>query len=327
MPYALVEQFTTVFRVPHRFAVVVMLAACLLSALGLAALLRHRAIALQVAVLTAVAIVFAVDLRAQPSPSTTKIEYPAIYKLLRGQPPGIVAEYPLNLAPTVDSLQSLYQDSHEHRLFAGGRSGSEAESRKVELKFLLAERTVPDLAAYGVNYVITFHPDPSAPPRAGQAIHGLRMIGGDRESTLYRVVGRPADFSSYGLRGFHLTEGEAPGTRWIGQNGAELELRGRCQPCVGTVSFPAAAFAEPRILRIEDDRGRALFSDRIEVTSDRVRFRVRFSRSMVLRLSTQPPPFPINTVIPGPDARTVSITMGQPVRFVPDPRQGHRPSS
>jgi hypothetical protein len=326
MPYALVEKVTTVFRVPHRFAVVVMLAASLLAALGLRALLRHRAVGVQAAALVAIAVVVVVDLRALPSPTTTKIEYPAIYELLERQPPGIVAEYPLNLAPTVDSLQSLYQDSHEHRLFAGARSGSDAESRKVELKFLLAERTVPDLAAYGVDYVITFHPDPSALPRAGQAIRGLQMIGGDRDSTLYRVVGRPSDFTAYGQRGFHLTEGEDPGTRWMGQNGAELELRGRCDPCVGTVSFPAAAFAAPRTLTIKDGRGRTLSSDRIEVTSDRVRFRVNFSRRTVLHLSTQPPPIPINSVIPGPDARAVSISLGQPVVFVPDRRRGHRPS-
>jgi hypothetical protein len=325
MPYALVEQFTTVFRVPHRFAVVVMLAACLLAALVLSALLRNRAIAMQIAVLTAAALIFAVDLRAQPSPTTTKIEYPAVYALLKRQPPGIVAEYPLNLAPTVESLQSLYQDSHEHRLFAGAPTGSEAESRKLELQFLLAERTVPDLAAYGVDYVIAYHPDLSAPPRPGQAIHGLRMIGGDPEATLYRVVGRPSDFTSYGLRGFHLTEGEAPGSRWMAENGAELELVGRCAPCVGTVSFPAAAFAEPRILTIKDDRGRTVFSDRIEVSSDRVLFRIRFSRETILRLSTDPPPIPINSVIPGPDARPVSISMGQPVLFAPDPRRGYRP--
>ena len=327
MPYALVEQVTTVFRAPHRFAVVVMLATCLLAALGLSALLRNRALSLQVAVLTCVAVFLAVDLRAQPSPTTTTIRYPAVYELLNRQPPGIVAEYPLNLAPVVGSLESFYQDAHEHRLFEGAPTGTEAESRKLELKFLLAERTVPDLAAYGVDYVIAHHPDPSTPPRAGQTVSGLRVIGGDFEATLYRVVARPSAFTSYGLRGFYLTEGEEPGSRWIGQNGAELELVGRCAPCVGTVSFSAAAFAEPRMLTIKDDQSRTVFSDRIYPIGERVRFRVRFSRNTVLRLSTDPPPIPINSVIPGPDARTVSISMGQPLVFVPDPRRGHRPIS
>ena len=325
LPYALIEQFTTVFRVAHRFAVVVMLAACLLAALGLVALLRGRAIALQAAVLAALALVFAVDLRAQPSPSTTKVEYPAIYSLLQRQPPGIVAEYPLNLAPTVGSLQSFYQEAHEHDLFAGAPTGSEAESRKLELQFLLAKRTVPDLAAYGVDYVLAFHPSPLEPPRPGQTIRGLRVIGGDAGATLYRVVARPSSFTSYGVRGFHRTEGEGPGARWMADNGAELELLGRCRPCVGVVSFPAAAFAESRTLSIVDEGGRRVLSERIEPAGSLVRFRVRFTGRTVLRLSTNPPPIPINSVIPGLDTRTVSIYLGQPVTFVPDRRRGHRP--
>jgi hypothetical protein len=325
MPYALVEKVTTVFRVPHRFAVVVMLAACLLAALGLMALLRNRAIGLQAAALAVVAVVLAVDLRAQPAPSTTKIEYPAIYELLKRQPAGIVAEYPLNLAPTVESLQSLYQESHEHRLFAGAPSGSETESRKLELQFLLARRTVPDLAAYGVDYVIAYHPDPAKPPRPGQAIEGLRMIGGDREATLYQVVARPSEFTSYGVQGFHLTEGKEPGARWVWRNGAELELIGHCRPCVGDVTFSAASFAGPRMLTIVNERGRTVFFGRIDGGNE-VRFPVRFAGRTVLRLSTDPPPIPINSVIPGPDGRTVSLYLGQPIRFSPDRRLGHRPA-
>jgi hypothetical protein len=325
MPYALVEQVTTVFRVPHRFAVVVMLATCLLAALGLNAVLRKRPTALRIFALACVAVIFAVDLRAQPSPPTTKIRYPAVYELLKNQPPGIVAEYPLNLAPVTERLESFYQEAHEHALFSGAPTGSQAESRKQELQFLLAKRTVSDLAAYGVDYVIAHHPDPSRSPRPGQAIDGLREIGGDSEATLYRLVGRPSGFTSYGIRGFYLTEAPAPGMRWMGRNGAELELIGRCRPCAGTVSFPAGAFAEPRELTIKDDHGRAVFSDQIELSGDRVRFPIRFSKRIVLRLSTVPPPITINRVIPGPDARTVSISLGQPVIFVAERRRGHRP--
>jgi hypothetical protein len=184
---------------------------------------------------------------------------------------------------------------------------------------------VPDLAGYGVSYVLVHHPDPRQPPRPGQPIPGLELIGGDAAATLYRVTARPSRFTAFGTHGLYLTEAPAPGWRWVGQNGAELELHGRCRPCVGTVSFPVISFAEPRVLTIKDDRGHTLFSDRIEVTRDRVRFRVRFSRKTVLRLSTQPPPIPINSVIPGPDFRSVSISVGQPVVFAPDRRHGHRP--
>ena len=168
------------------------------------------------------------------------------------------------------------------------------------------------------------HHQPSVPPAPGQPVRGLRFLGGDETASLYRVVAEPSSFTSYGLRGFHRTEGAAPGMRWTTENGAELELRGRCRPCVGTVTFPAASFAEPRVLRIDDERGRTLFAGRIG-TGALVRFRVRFPGRTVIRLSTNPPPTQISSVIPGPDTRTVSISLGQPVRFLPDLRRGHRP--
>jgi hypothetical protein len=325
MPYSLLEHTTTVFRVAHRFAVVVMLALCLLAALALAAFLRGRAPALQAGLLALVALVFAVDLRAQPTPRTSKLTYPPIYELLDRQPPGIVAEYPLNLAPSVESVESLYQEKHEHPLFMGAPRGSEAESKKLELGYPLAERTVPDLAAYGVKYVLIHEEDPATPPRPRQPIRGLRLIGGDGQATLYRVVADPSAFTSYGIRGLYLTEGEPPGMRWVGTNNAEIELRGRCSPCVGTVSFPAWAFDKRRVLAINDSRHRLLFLGVVHPEGDRVKFRIRFRGRTAIRLSTQPPPAQINTVIGGSDWRTVSISIGQPIRFTPDNRGGHRP--
>ena len=288
MPYTFVEYFTTVFRVPHRFATVLMLAVCLLAAIALAALLRRRAFALQAAVVVALAAVFAVDLRAMPSPSTTEVRQLEIYRLLKRQPPGIVAEYPLNRGPTVESIESLLQEQHGHPLFAGAPVGSAAESRKVELQYLLAPRTVPDLAAYGVDYVHVRH-QPSLPPGRGEPVRGLRVIGSSSESTLYRVVAEPSHFRSYGVRGFHLVEGNAPGMRWVGANDAELELSGRCRPCAGTVTFHASSFSEPRLLTIRDEGGRQLFAGRITAGGTLVQFPVRFSGRTVVRLSTRSP--------------------------------------
>jgi hypothetical protein len=321
MPYSVIEHVTTVFRVPHRFATVLMLAVCLLAGLALAAFLRRRPVAFQAIVLIGLAAIFAVDLRAMPSPSTTMIDKREVYQLLERQPPGIVAEYPLSRAFTVETVESLYQDQHDKPLFAGAPVGSDIESRKFELQYLPAERTIPDLAAYGVDYVLVHHK--SLPPSG--AVPGLRVIGGDASATLYRVVAHPSAFTSYGLRGFHLTEGASPGMRWTGENGAELELRGRCRPCVGTVSFSAASFAEPRVLTVSDERGRTLSTTRVETTGSVVRFPARFSSRTVVRLSTDPPPQRIDSVIPGPDTRAVSITVVQPVRFRPDPSRGHRP--
>ena len=324
MPYSLLEHATNVFRVAHRFAVVVMLALCLLTALALASFLRARKAAFQVIVLAVLAFVFAIDLRAQPTPRTTTVRYPAIYKLLKRQPPGIVVEYPLNREPTVLSLQSLYQEAHEHALFAGARLGSVAESRKFELQFVLAERTASDLAAYGVTYVLVHHGNRDNPPDPGETIRGLRLIGSNGNASLYRVVARPSRFTAYGIRGFHLTEGDAPGMRWVGTNDAQLELLGKCSPCVGMVTMPIASFSKPRALRIEDQRGRLVYLGAALPNGHTIRFRVRFPGRAVLHLSTFPAPAPINRVIPGNDWRPVSIALLQPIRFYPNPRAGHR---
>jgi hypothetical protein len=324
MPYSILEHATTVFRVAHRFAVVVMLSVCLLAALAIAAFLRGRTIAVQIPTLAALALVFAVDLRAMPSPSTTKVTHPAIYDLLRRQPPGILAEYPPEDLYAVNRLRSFYQDTHEHPLFAGAPVDSDAESRKLELQYLLAPRTVPDLAEYGVKYVIVHRVEPPlvAP---GQAVSGLRAIGGDAEAVLYRVVGAPSRFTSYGAHGFHRFEGDqAGGGRWVGQNGAELELRGRCDPCAGTVSFQAASLAEPRRLRIEGEDGRTLFQGIIGTYGGPVRFAIRFASRTVVRLSTDPPPVPVSSVLPSPDNRSVSVFVAQPIRFEPNRRSGNQ---
>jgi hypothetical protein len=326
MPYALLNEVTTVFRVAHRFAVLVMLAACLLAAVGIAAFLRRRPLVQQSAVLAGLAFAFAVDLSAQPEPATTEVSHPRAYELLARQPPGIVAEYPLKSSYFALSEDSFHQDAHEHPIFAGFAPGSEAESRKVELQFLLAERTVPDLAGFGVRYVLVHHRGEPSPflPSPGQPVHGLRLIGGDADATLYRVVARPRDFTSYGVRGFHFPQGAPPGMRWVGENDAELELRGSCAPCVGTVYFGAGTFAQPRTLTIQSRDGRVLLRDRLTSGRQRVRFRVRFSARTILRLSTDPPPQPANSVPGNTDTRIVGIYVRQPVRFAPDPRQGHR---
>ena len=324
MPYSLLQHATNVFRVAHRFAIIVMLALCLLVALAVTTFLEKRKTGVQAVVLALLALLFAVDLRAQPTPRTTRVEYPAVYNLLGRQPPGIVAEYPLNRAPTVHSLQSLYQEAHEHPLFTGAPLGSLAESRKFELQFLLAPRTVPDLAAYGVKYVLVHHASDHEPPRPGQAIDGLRLIGGDRNGTLYEVVEHPPGFTSYGLQGFHLTEGDPPGMRWVGSNDARLELIGRCNPCVGTVDIPVASFATTRALRITDETGRIVYLGAVNPDGKTIRVPVRFRERGVLRLSTLPPPAPINEVIPGNDWRPVSIEVLQPIRFRPNRQAGHR---
>ena len=192
-PYSVIQHFTTVFRVAHRFAVVVMLAACVLAAIGLLALLRRRSPRIQAVAVAVVAIVFAVDLSAPPTHPTTRTTHPAVYHLLARQGPGIVAEYPLEPPEISLNQQSYDQALHRHPLFTGYESGTVSESRKSELQYLRADRTVPDLARYGVRYVIVHElkEPPPGLPKLGSRIRGLQKIGGDPTGTLYRVLARP----------------------------------------------------------------------------------------------------------------------------------------
>jgi hypothetical protein len=323
MPYSVLTRFTEVFRVAHRFAIVVMLAACLLAALALASLVRGRSLRLQAAILAAVALIFAVDLRADPVPRISWIVQPNLYKVLAREPPGIVAQYPLSPQAIALNEESLRSGLDRHPIFDGFAAGSASGARKVELTFLLARRTVPDLAGYGVRYVIVRHGVPGAAlPRLGQRVPGLRTIASDGKATLYRVVAPPPLFTSYGGSGFHTTEGKDPGVRWLAENGGRLDLFGRCRPCSGHVSFRVGSFARPRLLVIRDEAGHVVLRRKISKSSDsggqRVLVPVRFSGRSFLSFRTDPPPEPVNLVLGGIDARPFGVFVGQPVRFIPD---------
>jgi hypothetical protein len=323
MPYSLLTRFTEVFRVAHRFAIVVMLAACLLAALALGRLVRGRSLRLQAAILAAVALIFTVDLRADPVPRISWIVQPDLYKVLARQPSGIVAQYPLSPQAIALNEESLRAGLDKHPIFDGFGVGSASGGRKIELTFLLARRTVPDLAGYGVRYVIVRHAIPGpALPRVRQRVPGLRTIASDGKATLYRVVAPPPLFTSYAGNGFHTTEGKDPGVRWLAENGSHLDLFARCRPCSGHVSLRMGSFARPRLLVIRDEAGHVVLRRTIANSTDRggqrVRVPVRFSGQSFLSFSTDPPPEPVNRVLGGIDARPFGIFVGQPVRFVPD---------
>jgi hypothetical protein len=320
MPYTVVNEITMVFRAAHRFAFVAMLGLCLLAAVTLARALQGRSARVQAIALVVLGVVFAVDLWAQPTRVTSRVEPPAIYALLARQPPGIVAEYPTTAPDITLNNASLYQDFHEHPLFAGFPSESPGWSRKVELQDLRATRTVPELAAYGVRYVVVHHPETGSNPtlpRAGRDLPGLRRLGGHAGADLYRVVARPATTSSYAVRGFHGPEGTPPGSvRWMAENGAQIELRADCRPCAGRLSFGSGTFARPRTLTITDDRGRTVLRRVIATPGERVTFSLRFTERTLLTFVTDPPPDQINAFVGGEDDRHFGVYVSQPVRFL-----------
>lgn len=313
MPYEVVGQFTTTFRAASRFAVIVMLAVCVLAGLALARLVSGRPRHIQWAMLALASVIFAVDLAAPPRPRTTRTHEAPIYKQLAKQPPGIVAEYPFEGPAVALNKQALRPDMSEHPSFTGYDDGTASGSRKQELQYLAAPRTVPDLAAYGVRYVIADRG--AVPPRTPA---GLERIAEARRAVLYRVTAQPARFVSYADTGFNATEGQSPGVRWMSEEGAQLELWGSCSPCDGTISFGSGAFAHERTLAIYDTVGRLLFNQVIASASVPVAFHIRFVGSTSLTFYTDPPPTEVNRVLGGDDTRRFAIFVAQPVRFVQD---------
>jgi hypothetical protein len=320
MPYSVVNEVSTAFRVAHRFAVLVMLGACVLAGIALSQLVQRLPGKMAIPALLVLVGVIGVDLASPPS-KREHVRHPGVYELLERQPAGIVAEYPLSGAEVSQNLGSLFQDVHEHPTFAGWDNGSESGSRKTELAYLRASRTVPDLAAYGVEYVVIHRGKerPDGVPAPGDAVPGLRLIGQHRSGALYRVVARPSSTTSYAVSGFNGPEGEPRRfVRWLAENGGRIELRSDCDPCTGTVSFRSGSFARPRVLTITDPGGRVLYQQTIEGQGRPVEFPVRFSRRTELVFSTDPPPDQINKVIGGEDTRSFGIYVSQPVRFSPD---------
>jgi hypothetical protein len=321
MPYSVVNDVSTAFRAAHRFAILAMLGLCILAGLALSAALRNATFRARIVVLALLSVLIGGDLWARPPQGTAHLKHPAIYDVLKHEPSGIVAEYPQPEPALAQNLTSLYQDVHEHPLFDGYDAGTESESRKMELQYLLAPRTVPDLAAYGVGYVVVHaygKGRPSWLPRPGDRVPGLKMIAGDTSDALYLITARPSRTTSYALSGFNGPEGTPPKiVRWLSDNGGKIELRSDCDRCEGDVSFTSGSFVKPRMLTIRDTTGRVLHRQLISIGTDRVRFTVRFSRRLVLVFDTDPAPVQINEVIGGEDTRHFGVFVSTPLHFKP----------
>jgi hypothetical protein len=310
MPYTLVSEVTPVFRAAHRFAALAMMGLCILAAVGLATVLPRGRRTLEYGALGLVALVLVVDLWGVPDQRITHVDHPAIYKLLERQPKGIVAEYPFRDTGWTLSVESFFQEQHEHPLFKGFDQGSSSESRKLELQYLLEPRTVPDLARYGVRYVVVHEAAPPLDyiPKPGARVPGLTYIGGDSHNALYRVTAQPSKFTSYAPTGFNAPEGEPPGVvRWQRDNGGTLEVLGDCDGCRGTLTFSTGAFARDRNLTIRDARGGVVFQGVVGAAPRQIRIPLRFSRRATLSFATDPPPDRVNAFVPGEDTRSFGV--------------------
>jgi hypothetical protein len=329
MPIEAVIRVTTVFRGTAKFAVIVMLGLCVLAGLALSKLFSRLRAPAALAVCVVISVVVIVDLWARSPFKITPIIIPPAIQLLAHQAPGIYAEYPIQSGSQFGGNEAFFQAyAGDHDLFNGYFQGTSSESRKVELVPLLAPRTVPELAAMGVRYLLVQRDVEPPPlyPGFEAPIPGAQLIGGDESVWLYRVVARPAQFVSFDTVGFSVPEGPGPQfTRWMSAADGEIEIISRApQPVPVRVGFSVASFWQPRQLVIRDGE-RVVYSAVVPNTAEPYRpvpvvFTISVKGKTTLRLHVTPGPESQHAVDPSnPETLPLSVKVSGPLTITPLP--------
>ena len=134
MPSWYVYEVTTGWRVFARFGLVVLLAVCVLAAIGLSRVATVRNATARAVVLALAGVVILVDLISIPPERTMRLDAPPVYARLKGLPPGNAAEYPMAIRPYPgDYNELLFQDAHGKPLLNGFSDGGAAEARALTL--------------------------------------------------------------------------------------------------------------------------------------------------------------------------------------------------
>jgi hypothetical protein len=177
------------WRIYSRFVIIVMLGLCIVAAFGLQALRQGRSPRVSAAILAAAAVVVPLDLWAKFEPNTRKLTMPPIYETLRAQPPGIVAEYPIQVAANAENYDEIYnQQYHDKPILNGFPPRSADERRALRLANLSRPRTAERLAERGVRYVLLRHRVYPYSPRPGRPRAGFELIERSDFADLYRVA-------------------------------------------------------------------------------------------------------------------------------------------
>lgn len=330
-PAGLVADFTSVFRVASRFAILVMLGLCLLLSVGVSSILRGRSRAAGAVVVSVLAVLVAVDLWSREPPGPTDVHYPSVLTRLADRPAGIVIEYPVLAAVNSGSDTTFNQQAHGNPIVNGSRRDTPSESWKLELQALQDPRTVSELARVGVRYVVVRELDLAAQgvPAAGSQIAGLRLLDRDSYGALYEVTARPARTAVHAMSGFTLPEGDPVRfIRWMTRSEGEIRVTAGCARCEGDLRFTAGTFATPRRLTVLNEAGEVVARETISSAGQSVRVPVRFERTTVVTLQIDPPPqAPADLDPANPDTRPLGIFVSYPIRFderhgVPRRRQG-----
>jgi hypothetical protein len=319
-PSNFVFHVTSTFRAYSRFVVPLMAAVCLLAGIGIAAIIRDRRRPVAVGLAALLGLVVVTDTWGRIHPGTNKLSSPAIYSVLRKEPKGIVAEYPLEPAGYGVYAALFYQQDHGHPVLNGYLEGTPEESRALQLSKLDDPKTPAGLAALGVKYVL-LTTQPVAAPNAQPGVpvkNGLKLIGRDRYARLYRVTARPALSSVTVETGFSTTEGAGAATfNWMTSPSAQIHVTGRCAgTCHGTLRFGTSSFAVARDLAVLGEDGRVLRRLHVKAGapgSQSVRVPLIFAGEETITLRVSPGPQSVQATDGGTDSRSVAITVAAPV--------------
>jgi hypothetical protein len=144
------------------------------------------------------------------------------------------------------------------------------------------------------------------------------VIQSTRDGTSFKVVAKPAPAIVTFGPGFYGSERTSRQfMRWMGGPRAQIDVRGKCDPCVGRVQLTAASFARARVLVVRDERGAIRALAFIQTGPTKVSFPVRFRRRASFFLSTRPGAESIAATTGGSDTRVVSVQVASPMTFVP----------
>jgi hypothetical protein len=312
-PSYLVFQAAPAYRLYTRFVILVMFGVCVLAALGLTALIRRLDRRAAAGLLAAATVVIPLDLWDKPPHALRELRAPPVYDVLRAQPPGIVAEYPIRSVPQVGHYLDLYyQGTHAHPILNGYYRGP-SEERALSVNDL-GDPSVPGkLATLGVRYIL-ITPQRLVPeaPHVVKPRRGFELIADDYYATLYRVTAKPIPLVA-GWKGFAPIEGPR-GARfqWAGDAHAQLEVLADCSPCSGYLLFTTASFAQPRRLEVSVPGVGKLRELTVSTNPTRVAIPLRFDHRVLIDLRASPGPQSIAETIGGgnKDFRKVTVWVG-----------------
>jgi hypothetical protein len=300
MPSYFIAKISSTWRVYSRFSFLVMLVVVTLAALGSAQLLARLKPRATTVLLLAIAAVVLVDLSYRTSPVPNYQSTNPALSVLRQQPRGLVAEYPL-----VPDAMNLFQDTfaqpeYDMPMINGYSAGTVEERRALTLYYLNVPATATRLAALGVRYVLLardrppyLQPSPGTPGDGFALLYRAPAEGSNAELNppldLYRVTAPPSGPGLVTLDAGFETVSEPLGNSpanwfWMTASTGSLEVAGVCPSCAGVLRMTLAPLGESR--RVWIISGKTVIYSELLKQPGAVTLHVRFPPSHTLEISS-----------------------------------------